>query len=1311
MNNTEEQKYVWIPGELRTDTTENIVVSTDQVFDKEFPTLEEVNGKLTPSQTEIGEDQETINKYVRDKLNNISDKTPFIQNQNNGIQGQGGTAGGSNSFAIGNGTITSNPNEVAVGKFNKTGDGIVFSVGNGTSNNDRKNLFEIKSDGTITFYNEGNSSTLQQLLESAGLIVKSGDGMKSSFITNNPNTGEGALTLSDEGEAKNKWSLALGKGTKTTNAESKFGELAIGRYNKSDEETYFSIGIGIDDNSRANLFEIRYGGSEASDNGVYYLGNKINSNGDISQDDIDNIVNQLKNFIPIIQNGVGIEVSKDSNRYTISTKLFSDQESNRTLGNSENYYPVEVDSEGRLAVYVADNVQRVAVNVSGDTTLRNKIKINFHYYDNDDQQFVDEEVSWTGSQVVKDIPYSNQNYTISITNIPSGYFCVNSSDSGTPNSPNANYIFTVSKAQLTVNRSSNQNNSTDPLPASTATLSWTENGTNKSKTVNFTQGQTSVGVEGIPLGTPITITFADITGYTTPSLIQYTYSQSNLDSTSGVYNSCKVTFNPTSNQSSDNLPDELQVTIKYNNQNYTISKGKSKMFPLNSEINVIEYSGVSGYTTPQANQQITLSNSSETLNPTYSTTKISVTITGQTGLQVEIWSDSTTKQTYNNSPIKIPTGDQVSYKISNIPAGKNYTSNLQSGFTATGLSQNIQIIFSDIQTANFIVDVQSNLGGEYTTELQNFAYVKILQYEENAETGLQFGGRLYRNGDNVTLPITYGENKKYRYNYSYTSPNSINGETGQQLSFSCTRPTPSELFTPQAGVTYYSSDWINSRTLEVSKGVCKYKSMIYNVRFLDSTASFQGKIKITPQYTIKQGELGDDPTVDESDLGGHSATDKHLVEEEGKVWNGNDLTFIGVNPGYVTLSNLEQGELDLNFILSYTTIDPETGNPKEFDHAYKTEKEIVTTDGKYECNVTISIGKKLEGIFPIFNDGRIYVGENTGVYRNNQNDVIGMIVYRPSQNMNFIIPKDDINKIIDSSDFPKRMYFNPIFNAPLMEKFTPETGEPGDDAQIPNKVAVHPNQGISSDSTLNFTVSNLSGDIGNNLTLGVSNTFRTFKSLTDDEKTKSGNMDRDLNLKVGNLLASGVYKYDDDVDGDCHSNSSKFTKIAVQKQLYQKLCDETTYHQAIDYIKISPFNAGYVKSSDADYEQYMYPKGATRKLKQIDGKYVEVLKWDKDTIKVIPYIGTVCDWKFVMDNIQTITDLGETHYVNLNDAPLKGLKNKTEKFYTCQVPQSGWDSTVYVADMNATNHFTEVDPTKSAPEIGLKTFLYSNNSW
>jgi hypothetical protein len=29
MNNTEEQKYVWIPGELRTDTTENIVVSTD----------------------------------------------------------------------------------------------------------------------------------------------------------------------------------------------------------------------------------------------------------------------------------------------------------------------------------------------------------------------------------------------------------------------------------------------------------------------------------------------------------------------------------------------------------------------------------------------------------------------------------------------------------------------------------------------------------------------------------------------------------------------------------------------------------------------------------------------------------------------------------------------------------------------------------------------------------------------------------------------------------------------------------------------------------------------------------------------------------------------------------------------------------------------------------------------------------------------------------------------------------------------------------------------------------------------------------
>ena len=82
-----------------------------------------------------------------------------------------------------------------------------------------------------------------------------------------------------------------------------------------------------------------------------------------------------------------------------------------------------------------------------------------------------------------------------------------------------------------------------------------------------------------------------------------------------------------------------------------------------------------------------------------------------------------------------------------------------------------------------------------------------------------------------------------------------------------------------------------------------------------------------------------------------------------------------------------------------------------------------------------------------------------------------------------------------------------------------------------------------------------------------------------------------------------------------------------------------------------------------------------------------------------------------MDNIQDIIDLGESDSVNSNQAPLKGLKNKTEKFYTCQVPQSGWNSTVYVADMNENSGFSTVDPTIGAPKVGLKTFLYSNNSW
>ena len=75
-------------------------------------------------------------------------------------------AGGNNSFAHGDHVNTTNTNEVAFGKYNKSESDTLFSIGNGTDENNRSNILEVKSiendsevkyeyfapSGDITFY-------------------------------------------------------------------------------------------------------------------------------------------------------------------------------------------------------------------------------------------------------------------------------------------------------------------------------------------------------------------------------------------------------------------------------------------------------------------------------------------------------------------------------------------------------------------------------------------------------------------------------------------------------------------------------------------------------------------------------------------------------------------------------------------------------------------------------------------------------------------------------------------------------------------------------------------------------------------------------------------------------------------------------------------------------------------------------------------------------------------------------------------------------------------------------------------------------
>ena len=102
-------------------------------------------------------------------------------------EGESTTAEGYSSHAEGNFTNTTNIAEHAEGRYNVSNTGTISSIGIGTSENDRKNAFEVMNTGDIYLYGVGNyfgvlpddttdtkniSTTISELYELAGLKTK-----------------------------------------------------------------------------------------------------------------------------------------------------------------------------------------------------------------------------------------------------------------------------------------------------------------------------------------------------------------------------------------------------------------------------------------------------------------------------------------------------------------------------------------------------------------------------------------------------------------------------------------------------------------------------------------------------------------------------------------------------------------------------------------------------------------------------------------------------------------------------------------------------------------------------------------------------------------------------------------------------------------------------------------------------------------------------------------------------------------------------------------------------------------------------------
>lgn len=1422
MAEIDNTKLIYIPGELRVDTIDGIVVGTDQVFDREFPTLDE---QLNPTD-EVGEDQETINKYLKKSLDSIigtggGNKTPFVQKDNKGIYANfsennggtksfnisnGGISKGSNSLTQGTGTIANNPNEVALGKYNKPEENTIFSVGIGTDSQNRKNAFEIRENGDIYF---GDNINLVNLLnELSNVFIKVSDpddeeiqGIISCFAKINDElkkVGQGSVNLSKNGRSGGDYSLTVGDNTIT----SKIGEVALGQYNVSNENTIFSIGDGTSDDQRHNIFEIRVG----SDNqfGIYFndqdLYTLIKNISGLNPDDIANLNRLLQTKadlkdVPIIKNGSGIvikESTKDGRPIkTILANLLDENPQDRNVESDSKYYPVEIDENGRLAVHIVEDIERISISIN-DQELKDKVTITYTITptegDSETNSFI-----WNGSNHIIEVPYGAQ-YNITASSV-NGYSCSNPTFSGTADQSNVNHQFLYQKVTTIINRSSNQ---IDNLPAGTATLTWTENGTTKSQSINFSSGSNSIGVNGIPLNIPITIKYGEIDGYKKPNdvVITFTSSVTSNSDTGGGYKGCKVTLNTTSNQSSDVDIKNTYINIKYGNNTKTVNRNKSVMIPLDSTI-TCKFSEVSGYNKPQ-DVEYTLSETSKTISGEYKTTVVTLNMTGgDATFNITSTSMSQQKSLSSGESIKIPTGDIVTYMVGTID-GKQYTSNLSSGFIATGSSQTININFSEIQGATFTAIIKSNLDdgtGIYSQELQDFAVVNVWQYVKDSteeDTWLTQPAlyKVLKHNESVDLPLTYidykGNTQNYGYSYSYTPPSYQNSD-GTHLSFGCRRPTPSAIFEPKNGYHYYSCDYISRKDSggldgknSITKNMAIYYSYLYKVRIVDNTGEnlFSKNIQISNEATIWSEDIFDleheyDIGIDQTDLGGMSGYSLYLGEKDKQIpssYSDSDyIEFAVPSTGYVFLAPTDktryidkdgnnatdpyvEGSLLWKFVPSYV-------NNNEFEYVY--DQIINSTDISYIFNVTVTLGTKLEGIFPIDYEGKIYTKNNLESddyyrIRNNHLNWLGIIVYYPSADVEFIVPKEGNYPIGTSSTITKKYECRTLFNKPLMEVFdggneTAYIGREGIDLKeyiLPTKINVHPNyrktcfKGLSLNDT----------DVYNSRIQGVQNTQDAFESLTDSEKLKTnfkhttsgqshniiGHKDQqyvaDDDAYITNLITTCVYYYSHnfaDYTTTCQDTDAKnnyYPDIYPTRQIFYPTCQQSSAPYSSDnpYMpyngKINLFTGGYIATDDKDYNHYIYPKKAEKVMRQTYRNkkwvYVEYLQWsapNHSDRKIYlegssPYIPTVYEWQYVLNNISTIHKMFDTDSGNTD--PLTGLKNGTECFYTCQSPSED-NTKVYIINKNVEGRFqVEIfDPTQSREDVGLKVFFKPGEIW
>ena len=221
------------------------------------------------------------NAYVNIKEDNTTVEAPIGAEIFNDFEHN--IASGDYSHASGLNTIASGEAEYVVGKYNNNSEPHQFSVGIGTSDTDRKNAFEVNTDGTAHFTGDividgladSDSEKSDTVLENSIIVAGSGNGSGVMKGSGNSATGRKSLAVGISCKAGADATHAEGVNTETGgehNLNDKTLEVNVTKGSGSHAEGGSTISQGVYSHAEGELTFAKGAGSHAEGNKTTALG-------------------------------------------------------------------------------------------------------------------------------------------------------------------------------------------------------------------------------------------------------------------------------------------------------------------------------------------------------------------------------------------------------------------------------------------------------------------------------------------------------------------------------------------------------------------------------------------------------------------------------------------------------------------------------------------------------------------------------------------------------------------------------------------------------------------------------------------------------------------------------------------------------------------------------------------------------------------------------------------------------------------------------------------------------------------------------